>query len=460
MIKADLCVIGAGSGGLSVAAGAAQMGAEVVLVEAGAMGGDCLNTGCVPSKALLAAAKAAHHVRAAERFGITAQGVAIDPAKVWGHVHGTIDAIAPHDSQERFEGLGVKVIRAHGHFIDPKTLSAGGELIRAKRFVVATGAKAAVPAIPGLDDVAFLTNENLFSLDSIPDHLIVVGGGPIGVEMAQAFVRLGARVTLIEADRLLAREDPELVESVRASLKEDGVNVLEGHGVSQVAAGPKVVLSDANAIEGSHLLIATGRVPNVSELGLKAAGVEYDKSGIKVDARLRTSNKRVFAIGDVVGGPQFTHVAGYHAAVVMKNVLFRFPAKADHALVPRVTYCDPELAQIGDFRGGPDDRVLCQPFADNDRARTEGIDAGLVKIVVDAKGWIKGVGMVGAGAGDLIQPWLLAMKQGVKVGDMATLMLPYPSMGEAAKRAAGDFFTPTLYGPKVRALVKVLGWLP
>ena len=460
MIKTDLCVLGAGSGGLSVAAGAAQMGARVVLVEASAMGGDCLNTGCVPSKALLAAAHAAHSVRSAAQFGVTVDAMSVDATKVWAHVNATIKSIEPHDSQERFESLGVHVIRARGHFIDERTLNAGGETIRAKRFVVATGARAAMPAIPGLKDVPYLTNETLFDLDLLPEHLLVIGGGPIGVEMAQAFARLGSKVSVFDLASILPRDDTDFVDVVRQSLLADGVSLHEGCSITGIESGPAVVLSEGTRIEGSHLLIATGRAPNVDELGLKAASIDYDQTGIKVDARLRTSNKRVFAIGDVIGGLQFTHVAGYHAGVVIKNALFRIPAKADHRCVPKVTYCDPELAQVGSLEVLGTDRVLAEDFANNDRARAEGRTQGMIKVVTDKKGGIKGVSIVGPHAGDLLQPWLLAMNQGLKIGALATIIAPYPSLGEINKRAAGSFYTPTLYGPRTRALVKLLGWLP
>ncbi len=350
-LHADLCIIGAGSGGLSVAAGAAQMGASVVLIEKGAMGGDCLNTGCVPSKALIAAAHAAHAITDGRRFGVHAAAPRIDFREVHDHVHGVIGAIAPHDSVERFEGLGCYVIRSAARFVDRRTVEAHGQRIRARRFVVATGSRAAVPPIQGLADSGFLTNESIFELRERPSHLIVMGGGPIGVEMAQSFRRLGSEVTLVEKFSILAKDEPEAVEVVRKQLLAEGVTLLEGTGVKSAikAKGGVVVELErdgdaAETISGSHLLVAAGRRPNIEGLNLEAAGIIHTPKGITVDARLRTSNTSVFAIGDVAGGPQFTHVAGYHAGIVIRNALFGLPAKVTYDALPWVTYADPELA--------------------------------------------------------------------------------------------------------------------
>lgn len=466
-IRCDLCVIGAGSGGLSVAAGAAQMGADTVLIERGAMGGDCLNSGCVPSKSLLAAAKAADAVRRAGRFGVNGHEPSIDFAAVHGHVHGVIDAIAPHDSQERFEGLGVRVIRAAARFTGPDTIEADGTTVRARRFVLATGSRPAVPPLPGLDAAPFLTNETLFERSAAPDHLLVLGGGPIGVEMAQAHRRLGARVTMLVRSRLLPKDDPELVAVLRRRLTAEGVAILETTAVARVERagnGVAAVLEDGRRIEGSDLLVATGRAPNVEELGLDAAGIAVGRKGVEVDARLRTTNRRVFAVGDVTGGPAFTHVAGQHASVVIKNALFRLPAKVDYAALPWVTYAEPELAQVGlteaaaRERHGDGVRGLTAPFSANDRARTEAETEGLVKLVVTRRGRLLGAGIVGPHAGEQVALWCLAVAKRMGVGDVANLTLPYPTLAEAGKRAAGSFYTPTLFGPRTRRLVRFLGW--
>tara|TARA_R110000772_G_scaffold215694_2_gene326200 strand:- start:44895 stop:46331 length:1437 start_codon:yes stop_codon:yes gene_type:complete len=466
-IDTDICIIGAGSGGLSVAAGASQMGARVVLIEKGEMGGDCLNYGCVPSKALLAAGHAAQAVRDAGRFGVKATLDGLDGKAVYGHVEGVIDAIRPMDSQERFEGLGVTVIREHGRFTGPDRVQAGATEIRAKRFVVATGSSAAVPPIPGLDGVPFLTNESVFDRDALPHHLIVIGGGPIGVEMAQAHAQLGCTVTLLEMFSIMANDDGDLVGVVRRALTAGGIDIREGIKIASVektAAGVAVNIEEGGEtqrVEGSHLLVAAGRRANVAGLDLEKAGIDHTPKGITVDARLRSTNKKVFAIGDVAGGLQFTHVAGYHAGVVIKNALFRIPAKADHSAVPWVTYTAPELAQVGLTEKKARDagiafNVLRWPFHENDRAQAERETEGLVKVIVTPKGKILGCGIAGPQAGEHIQLWVLALSKGMKVGDLAILIAPYPTLGEVSKRAAGSFFTPKLFSDRTRAIVRFL----
>jgi len=469
IIEADLCVIGAGSGGLTVAAGGAQMGARIVLVEKGKMGGDCLNYGCVPSKALLAAGHAAQAMREAGRFGISPVEPEIDFAAVHDHVRGVIDGIAPTDSQERFEGMGVQVIRAAGRFTGPREVAAGGQRIRARRFVVATGSTAAIPPVPGIGDVPVLTNETIFDLDTRPEHLIVIGGGPIGAEMAQAHRQLGCRVTVLEMFSLLGRDDPEAADVVRRRLLAEGVAIHEGisiQGVSGGAGGVTVTIERdgaTEAIEGSHLLVAAGRKVNIEGLGLDEAGIEHSPKGIVVDARLRTSNRRVFAVGDVAGGYQFTHVASYHAGIVLRNALFwPIPAKANHDAVPWVTYTDPELAQVGltDLQAkeklGDGINVLRWPLAENDRARAERKPDGFAKIVTDRKGRTVGATIVGLHAGELILPWVLAVSGKQKVGRMAGVIAPYPTLSEVGKRAAGTWYIPKLFSERTRRIVRFL----
>ena len=464
VIKADICIIGAGSGGLSVAAGAAQLGAKTILIERGAMGGDCLNTGCVPSKALLSAAKHFKAMNDGGKFGLSARETAVDFGKVHDHVHGVIAGIAPLDSVERFEGLGVTVIKAEAKFVGPGAVEAGGTRIEARRFVVATGSRAAVPPIPGLAETPYLTNETIFDLTALPDHLIIIGGGPIGMEMAQAFRRLGSQVTLLEGAGVLAKDDPELVSVVVDQVKADGVDIREGVSITSIEQtddGIRVAFGK-EAIEGSHLLVAAGRRPNIEDLGLEAAGVTFERTGIMVDERLRTSNRKIFAIGDVAGGLQFTHVAGYHAGMVIRNALFRIPAKVDLSAVPWVTYTDPELAHVGlseaaaRQRFGARVKVLTWPLAENDRARAERDTRGFIKVVVGRKGKILGASIVGAGAGDLLQPWVLALSQGMKIGAFTSMIAPYPTRGEISKRAAGDYYTPTLFSRRTRLLVRFL----
>ncbi len=470
-LTVDIAIIGGGSGGLSVAAGAAQMGASTVLIEKAKMGGDCLNTGCVPSKALIAAGHAAESARTSAQFGVNGHEPEIDFPRVNAHVHDVIAGIAPHDSVERFESLGVKVIQAAAKFTGKRELEAGGYRIKARRIVVATGSSAFVPPIPGIEDVPYVTNESVFELTDRPAHLIVVGGGPIGIEMAQAHRRLGSEVTVVEFASIMAKDDPDAVAVVRERLIAEGIDIRESTKVESVVRdgnGVSVLVSNdghSERIDGSHLLIAAGRRANVNGLGLEAAGIEYGPQGISVDKRLRTSNKRVFAIGDVAGGYQFTHMAGYHAGIVIRNALFNLPSKVDYKAVPWVTYTDPELAQVGlteaeALRQGYEPKATTFAFAENDRARAERATEGFVKAVISKKGKIIGATIVGRHAGELILPWVLAVQKGLKAADMASIIAPYPTLGEASKRAAGAYFTPALFSDRTRKVVRVMQRLP
>lgn len=463
-LHADLCIIGAGSGGLSVAAGAAQMGASVVLVEKHRMGGDCLNTGCVPSKALLAAAHAAAVVRTGARFGVNGHEPEIDFAAVRAHVHGVIAAIAPHDSVERFTGLGVTVLQSAARFTGPEEVEAGGERIRARRFVLATGSAPAVPPVPGLAETPFLTNETIFELTERPAHLVVLGGGPIGVEMAQAFRRLGAAVTLVERAAILPKDEPEAVAILRDALRREGIAVVEHASVTAIRrAGNGVELElEAPAalrlIRGSHLLVAAGRRPNTAGLGLDLAGIAATPRGITVDVGLRTSNRRVFAIGDVAGGPQFTHIAGYHAGLVIRAALFGLPVKVDYAALPWVTYADPELAHVGlteaaAREAGHQVSLLTQPLSGNDRAQAEAATEGLIKVVLGPRGRILGATILAPRAGEMIGMWGLAIQRKLGIGAIASSLAPYPTLSEISKRAAGGFYTPRLFGAGTRRIV-------
>jgi pyruvate/2-oxoglutarate dehydrogenase complex dihydrolipoamide dehydrogenase (E3) component len=468
-LEADLCVVGGGSAGLSVAAGASQMGARTVLVEAGKMGGDCLNYGCVPSKALLAAAHAAQSVRDAGRFGVNGHASRVDFGRVHDHVHAVIAAIAPLDSEERFEGLGVTVIRAHASFCAADEIAAGDARIRARRVVLATGSRPLAPPIPGLDQTPYQTNETIFGNRTAPDHLIVIGGGPIGCELAQAHRRLGAAVTVLDMGPILPKDDPELTAVVRSRLEAEGVVLREQvqvRAVERAGNGVAVILAGVGEerIEGSDLLVAAGRAPAVEGMNLELAGVHYDRHGIKVDARLRTSNRKIFAIGDAIGGYQFTHVGNYHAGIVIRNALFRLPAKVDYRALPWVTYTDPELAHVGLDEAqaraqGHAVEVLRWPFAENDRAQAERAPAGLIKACVGRGGRILGASIVGAHAGELILPWVLALRRRLKIGALADLIVPYPTLGEVSKRAAASYYTPKLFSPRTRWLVRQLARL-
>lgn len=471
-IRTDVCVIGAGSGGLSVAAGAVQMGARVVLIEGAEMGGDCLNTGCVPSKALIAAAKHAHWMTSGAGFGVAPSPPQVDFAAVKDHVAATIAAIAPHDSQERFEALGCTVIRDWARFVSPREVEAGGHRIRARRFVIATGSTAFVPPIPGLESVPYLTNETIFALRDRPEHLIVVGGGPIGLEMAQAHRRLGCGVTVIEGARALGRDDPELAAVVLARLRAEGVTIMEEAPVVRVrgeAGRIEVVTGDGTVIHGSHILIAVGRSVSLDRLDLAAANVAHDRKGVTVGADLRsTTNRRVHAIGDAAGGLQFTHVAGYHAGVVVRQMLFGLRARATIRHIPWATYTDPEMAQVGlteaqavAEHGAERVTVLRAAFADNDRARAEALTEGLIKVMV-VKGRPVGASIVGPQAGELIGLWALAIANGLKMSAIAGMVLPYPTLSEVSKRAASAYFSPKLFdSPVVRRVVGLVQrWLP
>lgn len=451
-IEADICVIGAGSGGLSVAAGASQMGANVVLLEGHKMGGDCLNFGCIPSKALIAAGKHAHLMRTGNKFGVTPVEPQISYSAAKDYVSSVVETIAPVDSQERFEGLGVTVIRENGEFISQTEVRAGDTTIKARRFVIATGSSPFVPPISGLENVPYETNETIFELRVKPEHLLIVGGGPIGIELAQAHQRLGCKVTVIEGFAAMGKDDPELASIVLERLRAEGVEIAENALVSEIrgkGGAIEILTEDGRAFKGSNLLMAVGRKANVTGLGLDAAGVAYDRS-VTVDERLRTSNKRVYAIGDVTGGLQFTHVAGYQAGVIARSILFGLPAKQRQDHIPWVTYTDPELAQIGlteaqaSEQFGKKLEVVRFPYDESDRAIATGKTTGLIKVMV-VKGRPIGVSIVGADAGELIGVWALIIANKLKMSALANTVLPYPTMGEINKRAAGAYFSPRLF---------------
>jgi pyruvate/2-oxoglutarate dehydrogenase complex dihydrolipoamide dehydrogenase (E3) component len=460
----DLCVIGAGSGGLSVVAGAAQLGASVVLIEAHKMGGDCLNYGCVPSKSLIAAAKRANVFRTSGAFGIQNEEPKINFEKLHHHIHDVIRTLAPQDSVERFEGLGVHVIRDRAHFLSPTLLQAGNTQIKAKYFVISSGSSPAIVPLQGIESVPYLTNETIFNLKEKPDHLMVVGGGPIGCEIAQAYRLLGVKTTILEAFTLLPREDLEVVEILRQRLKADGVTIFEGAKVLSISQKNKSLRLNVEhgskeiVVEGSHLLMATGRKPNVDHLGLEEAGVHYTPKGIVVDGHLRTSNKKVYAIGDVIGGYQFTHIASYQAGIVIKNCLFHLPSKVNYKAVPWVTFTEPEVAHVGisHREAPPNSKTLYWPYKDNDRAQAEGETAGLIKVSTTPKGYILGVSIIGLNAGELILPWGLAIEKNLKVRALADAIVPYPTLSEINKRVAGVFYTPLLFSPRTRKLVRLL----
>ena len=466
----DLAVIGAGAAGLSVTAVAAQLGLRVALIERDRMGGDCLNFGCVPSKALLAASHAAVAARQAGRFGVRLPEPGIDWDAVQAHVHGVIAAIAPTDSEARFTALGATVMRGEARFVATDALDVDGRRISARRIVVAAGSSAVVPPIPGLGRVPYLTNTSIFDLTERPEHLLILGGGPVGLEMADAFAGLGTRVTVIEAATIASKEDPELVAGLRDALAARGVVLLEQAKVASVEAGPTLVLADGGRIEGSHLLVAVGRRPNLDALDLAAGNVRASKAGIVTDRGLRSvTNRRVYAIGDIaepegIGPRAFTHVGSYHAGIVIRRALFRLRARVDYGSLPRVTCTSPELAQAGMTEAearaaGHRIAILRWPMADNDRAVAEGDKVGLVKLVV-SRDRVIGAGILAPNAGELIGMWVLAIAQRMKLATLAGAIIPYPTRSEAAKRAASFYFVPRLFSPRTKTLIRLLAWLP
>lgn len=467
-IVADLCIIGGGAGGLSVAAEAVQLGLSVVLIEKHKMGGGRLNDACVPSKALIAAGRRAHLMRTSANFGIAPVNPQIDQRAVHAHISDVVASIAPNDSVERFAGLGVHVIHGAASFTDGTTVVAGDSRITARRFVIATGSTPAIPSIAGLDSVPYSTNETIFDRRQKIDHLIVIGGGPAGLELAQAYLRLGSRVTVLEAVKALGKDDPELSEFVLGHLRAEGVDLREGSRVEQVEPTPSggvrvtfTSVSGTEMIEGSHILLAAGRTPALEDLNLEAAGIKYDRRGIQVNNSLVTSNSRVFAIGDVIGGPQFTHVATYHAGIVLRRALFRLPATVRETHLPRVTLTDPELAQVGLTEQAARDRhgqinVLRWPLHENDRAQAERTTDGFVKAITDKNGRILGAGVAGPHAGELIQVWSLAISQGLKIKAMTRWVAPYPTLGEVNTRAAVGYYALAAGNPLIRKVSSML----
>ncbi|WP_133129033.1 dihydrolipoyl dehydrogenase family protein [Legionella nagasakiensis] len=464
----DLAIIGAGSGGLSLASGTAQLGLKVALIEGHKMGGDCLNYGCVPSKALLAAAKSIYQCwHKAPKLGLVFESKFVDFTKVMQHVHSVIKNIEPHDSVERFESLGVAVFQEQGQFLDANTIQAGKQTIKARKIVIATGSSPFIPPIQGIDTTKYLTNETIFDLTVLPKHLIVIGGGPIGCELAQAFAMLGSKVTLVEVMNILPKDDKDCVEVVRRSLKNMGIDILEETRVNEVVQKDESTIdvkittpSEDQTISGSHLLVATGRRANVERLNLDTAGVSYTPKGITVNVRLQTNQKHIFAIGDVVGPYQFTHVASYQAGIVLRNIVFKIPAKVIYNAVPWVTYTYPELAHVGNTENNLKERsdftITEWRFSQSDRAQAEDETAGIIKVLANKQGKIAGVTIVGAHAGELILPWVMALREGKNLRTFTDSIVPYPTLSEVSKQVSGEFYRPKLFSMKVRILVS---WL-
>ncbi len=462
MDRFDLIVLGGGAGGLVTAAGSAGLGARVALVEQEKLGGECLWTGCVPSKALLACGKAAAHSRQLARFGMHGMEQAhIEFGESMGWMRAVQSRIAPNDSPERFRGLGVDVIHGVARFVAERELEVDGRRIGAKRIVLATGSRPRIPRIPGLAGAPYLTNETVFDLAERPAHLVVLGGGPVGVELAQAFARLGSTVTILGSDaQLLPREEPELAAVIAGALAEDGVTIHLGTTATLVElVGTDVRIThgrgDATAqVTGTHLLVATGRQPRTDSADLGVAGIVLsDDEGIDVDDTMRTSARGIWAVGDcVAGAPRLTHVADYQARLVVRNAFFPGSARANYRHIPWVTYTDPELAHVGlterEARAahGEDVRVWTRNLGEVDRAIAEGDAGGLVKLVTRRDGTLLGGHIVGVSAGEMIGEITLALKHGLGVGALAALVHPYPTRAEAIRHAADGYNKARLTG--------------
>lgn len=469
VLNPDLCVIGAGAGGLAVAAAAAQFGVPVVLIEKGRMGGDHLNCGDIPSKALLAAAKRADAVRTAASFGIDVIEAQVDHRGVHDHVHGVIAAVAPNDSIERFTGLGVRVIQANANFLDKNTVEAGRVLVRARRFVVATGSTPIIPSISGLNEVPYLTNETIFDVSERIQHLIILGGGPFGIEIGQAHSMLGSHVTIFDTGDILPNEDPEAIAILRKRLEDTQIMLYPNARVEKVErSGQGVAVhfhkdNETVIVKGTHLLVAAGRKPNLRTLSLDRAGIAFGEHGIKVNEQLKTTNRRVYAIGDVIGGEQSSHRSAFHASIVIRNALFRQKPDVSAATIPRLIYTTPELAQVGITETEAHARywrrrirIYRWPYADIDRAQCERETEGFIKVITKRDGTILGCTIVGAQAGELIQFWVMAMAKDIKIGDLVSLVLPYPTLSELSKRAVYSYYLTKLAKGWTRSLIRFL----
>lgn len=465
----DIGIIGGGAAGLTVASGTAQLGAKTLLIEKEpALGGDCLHFGCVPSKTLIRSAHVYHEMKHAHRYGLPTVAVPpVDFSRIAGRIQEVIAVIQKHDSEARFCKLGAKVEFGTVFFKDEHSVDLDGRTITAKTWVIATGSSAAVPPIPGLNTIDYITNREIFSLEQLPGSMIVLGGGPIGIEMAQAFSRLGTSVTVVDrASQILGKEDPDMADAVQAVMQSEGVKFYLGAAVEQVSAtgnnkSVTLKLGDGASmtLTTDAVLVAMGRAVNVNDLWLDAAGVAYGRTGITVDARLRTSQKHIFAAGDVSGGFQFTHAAGYEGGIVVSNAVFHLPRKVDYTWLPWCTYTDPELASIGMNERAAKDAGLAysvwtESFQDNDRGLAEGQVEGRIKLILDKKEKPLGVQILGPRAGDLIAEWVAVLNGGVKLSTLASAIHPYPTLGEISKRVTGSVFSPKIFSEKVQKGLK------
>ncbi len=466
-LEYDIVAIGGGTAGLVTAAGAAYLGAHPALIEKEALGGDCLWTGCVPSKALLASARLAHAMSHADELGLTGASPGHAFRDVMERMRAAREKVAHHDDPERFRKMGVGVHFGAARFVSRDTVEVEGVgRVRSKRFVLATGAVPAIPPIEGLEEAGYLTHVTAFEENELPGEIVILGGGPIGLEFSQIYARLGARVSVVEMEEeILPADDPDVAALLHEMLGEEGIRICTGFRATKVEAidGRKTVTSsDGRRLEGDEIFVAAGRRPLTEGLELERAGVERDGGAVSVDRSLRSTAPTVWAAGDVTGGPQFTHVADYMAKTVLRNALFPFSSKVDYSAVPRVTYTDPEVAHVGigheeaEARGG---RTYAYDLSDLDRAIVDGTDRGIVKVTADRKGRVLGATILGHGAGDLLQPLVLAIQHDLSLSDLSDTIFPYPTMVEGVKRAADAYQRSRLEGLGGRILRKVVSWL-
>lgn len=465
----DIGIIGGGAAGLTVTAGAARLGAKTLLVEREQeLGGDCLHFGCVPSKTLIKSAHVYHQMRNAEKFGLPGVEVSeVDYKNVVKRIRSVISVIQKHDSEERFCSLGAKVEFGIPTFVDEHTILLNGKMSSAKNWVVTTGSSPSIPPIEGLDKTPYITNKEIFNLDHLPRSMIIFGAGPIATEMAQAFCRLGTKVSVVQrSGQILSKEDKDLADEVLKVLSDEGVTFyLNGSVVRTHDRGPEkeVVIKSAEGKEGilraETILVAMGRRPNLDGLGLEKIGVEFDRKGIKVDNRLRTSQKHIYAAGDVTGAYQFTHAAGYEGGIVISNAIFHLPRKVDYTFLPWCTYTDPELASIGMNEKRAKDagiryKVWTEAFRDNDRSLAEGEQVGKIKMILDENEKPLGIQILGPQAGELLGEWVAILNGKVKLSTLASAVHPYPTLGEINKRVAGAYFSPKIFSDKVKKGLK------